>query len=265
MKYQLCSAALAIALAAAAHADVVMVMETKNMTSDTPTVATQEMILTADKLSGHIRSGGQEQQMIYRGDKKLLWMIDAANKSYMELTEANLVSMGEQVNATMKERLAQLPEDQRAEAEAMLKTRLGEGAKASVIDAKNTGEKKTVEGHACVKWDLFRDGQKSGEAWVAPRSEFKVAPADFAVFGSLVQFFDNVRKSMPMASALWRNGDTFAMFQKIDGIPVVTRRMEGDKLMGETILKSLVHKPAAATEFALPSGLTAQTIGGPAR
>ena len=70
---------------------------------------------------------------------------------------------------------------------------------------------------------------------------------------------------MPMASALWRNGETFAMFQKIDGIPVVTRRLEGDKLMGETILKSLEKKPAPAAEFALPSGLTVQTIGGPAR
>jgi len=263
LKTQLCSVALTLALAASAHADVVMVMETKNMTSDTPTAATQEMFLTADKLSGHIRSGGQEQQMIYRGDKKLLWMIDTANKSYMELTEAGLAALGEQVNATMKERLAQVPADQRAQAEAMVKARMGEGAKASVIDAKNTGEKKTMEGHACVKWDLFRDGQKSGEAWVAPRSEFKVAPADFAVFASLAQFFDNVRKAIPMASALWRNGDTFALFSKIDGIPVVTRRLEGDKLMGETVLKSLDHKPAAATEFALPSGLTEQTMGGP--
>lgn len=265
MRTSFCIAATAVVLAAAAHADVVMVMETKNMASDTPTVAVQEMIITADKLSGHIRSGGQEQQMIFRGDKKLLWMIDPANKSYMELTEAGLAAMGEQVNAELKKRLAALPADQRAEAEAMLKARMGEGAAPSVIDAKNTGEKKNVEGHACVKWDLFRDGQKSGEAWVAPRSDFKVTPADFAVFASLVQFFDHVRKSVPMASGLWRNGDTFAMFQKIDGIPVVTRRLEGDKLMGETALKRLEHKPAPAAEFALPAGLTEQTIGGQTR
>lgn len=264
MKTLFCSAALAAALSAAAQADVVMVMETKNMASDTPSAATQEMTITADKLSGHIRSGGQEQRMIFRGDKKLLWMIDPVSKSYMELTAAGLSAMGDQVNAAMKERLAQLPADQRAQAEAMLKARLGEGAAAPVIDAKNTGEKKTVEGHACTKWDLFRDGQKSGEAWVAPRSEFKVAPADFQVFASMVQFFDGIRKSMPMAQALWRNGDTFAMFQKIDGVPVVTRRMDGDKVVGETTLKSLEHKAAAASEFALPEGLTPQTIGGPA-
>jgi hypothetical protein len=265
VKILFCSAALAVTLAAAAQADIIMVLETKNMTSETPTTATQEMTLTADKLSGHIRSGGQEQQMIYRGDKKLLWMIDPGTKAYMELTEAGLAAMGEQVNAEMKQGLAQLPADQRAQAEAMLKSRMGEGAKAPVIDAKNTGEKKTVEGHACTKWDLFRDGQKSGEAWVAPRSEFKVTPADFQVFASMVQFFDNVRKSMPVAQELWRNGDTFAMFQKIDGVPVVTRRMDGDKVLGETTLKTLDRKTAPATEFALPAGYTAQSIGGPGR
>ena len=265
MKKLIGSAALAVTLAAAAQADVLMVMETNNMAADTPSVATQQMIIAGDKLSGRIRSGGQEQQMIFRGDKQLLWMIDPVAKSYMELTAAGLSAMGDQVNAAMKERLAQLPADQRAQAEAMLKARMGEGATASVIDAKNTGEKKTVEGHVCTKWDLFRDGQKSGEAWVAPRSEFKVTPADFQVFASLVQFFDGIRKSMPMAQALWRNGETFAMFQKIDGVPVVTRRLDGDKLLGETTLKSLEHKPAPATEFALPAGLTAQTIGGPAR
>ena len=265
MKAQLCSAALVAALAAAAQADVVMVMETKNMAADAGAPATQEMTIAPDKLAGRIRSGGQEQQMIFRGDKKLLWMIDSAGKSYMELTQSGLTAMGEQVNAAMNERLAQLPADQRVQAEAMLKARLGEGAAATVIDAKNTGERKTVEGHACTKWDLFRDGQKSGEAWVAPRSEFKVTPADFQIFASLVQFFDAIRKSMPMAQALWRNGDTFAMFQKLDGVPVLTRRMDGDKVLGETTMKSLERKTAAVTTYALPEGLTQQTIGGPAR
>lgn len=264
MKNVLCPAALIVLLATAAQADVTLVMETKSLSPDSPGAATQEMTITPDKLSGYIRSGSQEQQMIYRGDKKLLWMIDPSSKSYLELTESGLAAIGEQVNSTMNERLAQLPADQRAQAEALLKSRLGEGAVAPLIEAKNTGEKKTVEGHACTKWDLFRDGKKSGEAWVTPRSEFKVTPADFQVFGAMVQFFDGVRKAIPMAQALWRNGDTFAMFQKIDGIPVLTRRMDGDKVLGETTMKSLERKPAAASLFELPAGLTQQTLGGPA-
>jgi hypothetical protein len=222
------------------------------------------MTLTGDKLAGTIRSGGQEQRMIFRADKKLLWMIDPVEKVYMELTEAGLASMGDQLNAAMKERLAQLPADQRAQAEAMLKSQMGQGATAPLIEAKNTGEKKTIDGHACTKWDLFRDGKKSGEAWVAPRTDFKVTPADFQVFASMVQFFDGVRKAMPMAQALWRNGDTFNMFQKIDGIPVSTKRMEGDKVLGETTLKTLEKKAAPAGTYDLPAGLTQQTMGGPA-
>ena len=82
-------------------------------------------------VSGRVGPNGAVQAMIFDGGKQVLYIVDPARKTYMEMTKADADRLGAQVQgamAQMQAQLEKLPPAQRAQMEAMLKGRGGAAA-----------------------------------------------------------------------------------------------------------------------------------------
>src|SRR5688572_3020033 len=82
---------------------------------------------------------------IIKGDT--IYVIDQADKSYVVLDKATMEQLGKQVGAAMeqmKEQLAKMPPEQRAQIEQMMGIQSGAGAGGWTMDAVDTGKSDKV-------------------------------------------------------------------------------------------------------------------------
>ena len=102
---------------------------------------------------------GKDGYAIIDTDKNTTWFVVPSEKRYIEWTEADAKAMSEklaQVEKMMKERMASLPPDQRAQVEAMLKSLkgAGEGDSGPKAAPAPTGKTQTVNGMAAVAYEV---------------------------------------------------------------------------------------------------------------
>src|SRR6185295_5392071 len=171
------SAVLVAALcAAAAHAGLKLNLETKRHGKNSAiTMQFEGKNLRADVTrDGTAEPGGG---FISDGDNKKVVMIDFAKKEYHELTQEQMKQMRAKMDAAMaqmKEKLAQLPPEQRKQVEAALGKTKG-AYQSAVPDEKYTraSGSKTIAGYKCELYTVEREGQRVADACVIPWSELK--------------------------------------------------------------------------------------------
>lgn len=154
--------------------------------------AEQTLALTADKLLAAKDAGAQMREStvylsgskvrmdtplekskdgyaIIDTEKNITWFIVPGEKRYIEWSEADAKAMGEkmaQVEKVMKERMASLPPEQRAQVEAMLKNMKGPDAgQAAKVDIKPTGKTQTVNGMQTAGYEV-KTGDETMVGWV---------------------------------------------------------------------------------------------------
>src|SRR5687767_10283989 len=127
--------------------------------------------------------------MIFDGDKQVLYIIDPARKTYMEMTKADVDRMSAQLQgsaAQMQAQLEKLPPAQRAQMEAMMKG----------VQFTRTGTD-TVGRWTCDKYDLTIGGQKIGEVCTVNPAALGFAATDFDVMGQMGAFYSATATLMP--------------------------------------------------------------------
>ena len=85
-----------------------------------------------------------------------LYIIDDADKSYIAFDKATMEKLAKKINAAMaqmKDQLAKLPPEQRAQIEQTMPGMSGSDQKW-VVQALDTGKSDTVDGRECRLWDI---------------------------------------------------------------------------------------------------------------
>lgn len=248
----------ALLLARVASADVILRMrETADLGSKKPRVSTGSWVLGADRLAirwddpsvaGH---GG----FIFRGDKELIWVVDDRTKSYEQIDKAFIEQMSAQVSAAkaeMQARIEQMPADQRAQAEEMMKKFAG-GMQDAIADMKpdyrKTAESKVINGHACTKYDVYAGGDLASHAWVAPYADLGLTEKDGAVFERMGDFV--ARLTGPMASMQKQD---YIPMHELGGVPLLSQDVDGDQVTTETQVESVTRGAPPAGCFDVPAG-----------
>jgi hypothetical protein len=187
----------------------------------------------------------------------LIWAVDDEKKEYTEITKEALAKMGGAINDAMQQmeaQLAQLPEDQRAMFEGMMKQQMG----AMMQDAKeetafkNTGQKKKINGYPCTKYEVERSGEKVREMWVAQWGSFKNSKETAAAFTAMSEFFKSLMDSMkgnPFLSAI---DNPYSYSDKLNGFPVLVTEFDDGKPSRETAFLSSEKKKLPAGLFEPP-------------
>ena len=261
----LVAAVVAVAVPGSARADLVVTLERKSMRTDPPAVESQQMSMAGDKLAATVQESGRPSQLIWRGDKQTLYSIDPATKSYYAIDKATMTAVAEQVSGAMKQmqdELAKLPPEQRAQAEKMMANMGGKGGAASgpSIEVKVSGEKQTIQGYPCTRYDVLLGGKRTSEMWVAGWSAIKVTKDDMAALRSMSTFFEDMVKSNPMLRNLATSG-AFQGLDRVDGFPVLVRHFDGDKVVEEMTLKGVERRAVPAGTFDIPAGYARKELG----
>jgi hypothetical protein len=264
-------------LASPLLAGVVFEIETTDHTESPPQIQTVRMSGQGHNLKMDITSDKPEDQgeMIYRGDRGEMVMISHAEKSYFVMDREAVSAMASQMSQAMRqmeEALKNVPESQRAQIEQMMKQRMPSAAQGQQqpSELRKTGEKGTRAGYPCVRYEVWREGQKIRELWVTNWSNLEGGEEVAEVFQQMAGFFEEMMESLSQATgglggsaAIGEN--IFEHMSKLGGLPVVTRDFENGALESESTLRSSKRQALESGVFEVPAGYRQQSMGPGAR
>ncbi|MFQ5570886.1 MAG: hypothetical protein ACE5G0_14495 [Rhodothermales bacterium] len=219
--------------------------------------------------------GAPNDEVIFRGNRREMVVVDHRNEAYMVIDEAAIEEIGRQLQQAkrqMDEITKNLTKEQREALERARKQGVsvpgmpGEPATRAPSEFKNTGERATKQGYPCVRYDVFRDGQKIRELWVTDAKNIKGGQDVIDVFKEMADFYADLLESFgemvgSEGGFFGAEGDPFESFTKIDGFPVVTRSFEGGDLESETVLESVTERDLDPDAFEPPKGYRLRTMG----
>ncbi|MGO4869042.1 MAG: hypothetical protein ACLPGW_00275, partial [Roseiarcus sp.] len=155
------------------------------------------MILDSDRL----RMSTGATDIIFRGDLDKVWILQSKLHGYIELTPAGIAPMGarmDQAMAQMKEKLAAVPEAQRKQIEAMMASRMGQGASPTPpqLAYEKAGDSRTVGDWSCTPFQVVVGGKASSEACIAKLSDLGLNRDDLTGFASFGAFMAKMTAAM---------------------------------------------------------------------
>jgi hypothetical protein len=216
-------------------------------------VVTSQMQIEPTRMRTDIAVGpaGGRQVAIFDGAKQVMYLVDEARKTYTELTKADVDRMGEMV----KNAMASMPPEQRAQMEAMMRGRgIPSMAAAAKPEYRRNGTDK-VGNWTCDKYDGYVNGQKTSEVCTVNPTALGAGAADFDVTRQFGEFFSGV---MPdMSSSVTTLGS--AGSQGFAGFPVKTvTTIAGQTVTMEVITAGRTTFPDSL--FEVPAGFTKQVM-----
>ncbi len=266
----LLSAALA---AGPALAGVVYEIEVKDHEQSPPKTESIEAAVEGKNLKMGIAPGsdGGRGDMIFRGDRREMVVIDHEDKSFHVIDEATMQQIAGQVSqamSQMQEMLKSVPEEQRAMVEKMMKQRMPAEAQTPerpTSELRKTGDTGDKAGYPCVKYDVLRDGRKVRELWVTDWDNIEGGREVVGAFEDMADFFKELLDSVPDFGQGGPSADSaFEHLKEIGGFPVVTREFDDDgSLEDESTLRSARRRTLDPAEFEPPAGYKRRSMMGP--
>lgn len=268
----LATTALAATLwAAPLAAGVVFEIETTDHEQSPPKVESTQVQAEGKNLKMSIAPGERGDQsgtVLFRGDRQEMVVVDHDQKSYFVIDQEALRQIGEQlagVSDQIAEALKNVPEEQRAMVEKMMKERMPpQAAKRPATDLRKTSERGDKNGYPCVKYEVFRDGRKIRELWVTDWSKVEGGNEVADSFREMAKFLKQFLDQLPANGAPGGLGDAvLSQLDELDGFPVVTRDFDDTgSLETESSLRSSSRRTLDPAEFEPPAGYKRRSMFG---
>jgi hypothetical protein len=258
----LSAALVVLCLGAAARvseaADGVQIVQ--RVTSGANPTTTQTQVEATRLRTELTDQNGLAQIVIFDGQKQVLYIVDAAKKSYFEMTKADLDRLQAQMQgmmAQMQAALEKMPPAQRAQMEALMKGRMGGiAATAPKIESKRVGTDK-VGRWTCDKYEVLMNGEKTSDVCTVDPSALGFTAKDFEVSRQLASFFSALVPQMAAQVAVVGRVEA----QGFAGFPVrSTVTVAGRTVTTEVVEASRQTFPDSL--FAVPAGFTKQSPPG---
>jgi hypothetical protein len=177
-------------------------------------------------------------------EKNTTWFVVPSEKRYIEWSEADAKAMGEklvQVEKMMKERMATMPPEQRAQVEAMLKKMKGgaDGDTPPKVDISALGKSQTVNGMAATAYEV-KSGDETMVGWVTQ---------DQPELSKMLRNVQERMEKMTPPSMRGRQSARTALGEK--GFPVMVQTIDPDHYRVEEVV-AVDKKSIPADLFVVP-------------
>lgn len=228
------------------------------------TPATNQIQIESNRMRAETTgTRGEKQIVIFDGARQVLIMIDEQNKSYTELTKADVDQLGAQMSQAMaqiQKQLEGMPPEQRAQIESMMKGRMGgAGGLAPKPVYKRTGTD-TVGKWTCTKYEGYEGEAKTSEVCAVEPKTLGLTEADFAITKHFIEFF---KRAIP-AMATQAFGIGTVAEQGFAGVPIRrTATVLGRQITTEIMEVSRQTFPD--TLYAVPAGYQKRPFAGKPR
>ena len=258
---------VAIGLTAAPATAASGVLIAQKVTSGTTTTTHQSQIEPTRMRSEIASSTGRKQAVVFDGAAQVLRMIDDDAKTYTEMAKADLERMRGQVDgamAQMQEQLKNMPPEQRARMEALMK---GRGAAMTGMAGPPTEYKKVgtdkVGRWTCDKYEGTKSGEKVSEVCTVAPSALGFTAADFEVTRQLAEFFKSL---MPQAAdGLFTIGSATPNPNSFSGLPVRVVSYRGGTVQTVSEMTEASRQTFPDTLFQIPAGYQKREFPGMGR
>ncbi len=225
------------------------------------TTRTTQVQLERDRLRAEISGAtGATQIVVFDGTQQVLRIINVDRKLYTEMTKADADRMGAQaaaVRAAMKEKIAQLPPEQREKSERMMALLSGATPGAGVKpEFRRTGNDK-VGKWTCDKYEGFRNEVKVSEVCTVDPKTLGLTAADFEISKQVSSFF---RTLLPQVDNQLVGIATLET-QGFAGIPVRRITYNAGKVTSTSEVTDVRRENFAASSYEVPAGFQKQEIG----
>ncbi|MEX2494863.1 MAG: DUF4412 domain-containing protein [Woeseia sp.] len=215
--------------------------------------------------------GSETSSIIFRNDKRELTALDHEQREYYVLDEATIEQMGSRLSGAMQQMqdaLADLPPDQRAMAERMMKQRLPEAAAEPIrppTTLHSTGNRDEASGYDCQWHEVHQQGRKIRDLCVTDWDNIEGGRDAADSMLSMAGFFEDMAAAFSGSSGIDLFGGQKEMFRnmrELDGYPVVTREYDASgKLESESRLVSSSTEDLDADLFEPPQDYRRQKLG----
>ena len=224
---------------------------------------TSQVQIERDRMRAEMAApSGETQIVVFDGPQQVLRIISVDRKSYSEITKADADRMGAQLAAAMavmKDKVANMPPEQRAKMEALMSRLGGAGAAAGAggrPEYRRAGTDK-VGKWACDKYEGFRNGEKVSEVCTVEPKTLGLTEADFDVTKQVGAFFE---KMLPQGV------DQIVGVGKIEtqgfaGIPIRRVSYNAGKVQSTSEVTDVHRDNFAASTYEVPAGFQKQTMG----
>ena len=249
---------ISVAWSQSLPAGMIYDFQTKDNAQATAGMSSTQVMVDGRNLKMKVAAGdGQSaDSMIYRGDRKEMIVIDHDQKHYYLIDQKTARKLGQQVSQAMAEyeaMLKEMPPEQRAMAEQMMKSRMPDSSK-SKPQIKKTNQRKKINGFSSVLYEAYRDGRKTNEFWVTDWKNVKGGRSAAESFVEMSEMIQHMTSGSPQGARLDSN-TPLAFIKQFQGFPVLTREFNEDGgLKRESQLSSVKESKMSSTDFSPPAG-----------
>ena len=250
-------------------AGVVFEMEMTDLTD--PAAETDKMLSTlegADLKIGVTGPNGSPNEMIFRGESREMIAVDHESQSYVLIDDAAVQQIGQQLSAVelqMQEMLKDVPADQRAMVEQMMKSKMPAQPAADAgpqIEVRATGDSAEKNGFPCKHYQLFRDGRLSKDFWITDWDNVEGGADARRAFEGMAEFVKDMQAAMPAFAQSPESGNNaYEHLDELGGFPVVVIDYdENGAAVTESQLRSSKTMDLDAEVFQPPAGYKRQQM-----
>jgi hypothetical protein len=194
-----------------------------------------------------IMKGARSARMIFDAKAQVLHIISDDDKSYVDIDKTS-GGRGDPMQM-MQEQLAKMPANQRAMAEQMMKSAMGN--MAPPLTYVWSTERKTIAGYECTRVDGMRGNDKVTEYCGSTSADFKMSDAEHKTVLTMQSYLRNFTIMVKSADDGTR---AFQWDTDTDGYPVLTRCYSNGTMTLDLALQSVTHQPIPKELFDLPKG-----------
>lgn len=236
------------------HAGVVMDMvsrDSSGLETDRSKFYSQSKMVRMDQGE----DGDVENSMIFLGDHFVY--LNHRDKSYIVMDEEMLEQVSTKIDDAMKEmeaQLANMPPEQRAMVEQMMKGRMQgvmgqQREKAPEPRVESMGTSKW-QSYKCKQYAIFEGPEKTQEVCAAKLDEVDGADEVMEAFVGMAAYIEKMTESLPMMENDGLNPGE--LMKQIDGFPVHTVDYVNGKAEREMSLDSVVEEDLDPNLFVVP-------------
>jgi len=218
----------------------------------------QEMLLDNDRLRVNMNGEGSVSSVLFLtdGGRERVVMLDQARNEYREMDRQSMEQVSQQLQGVMSQlqsQLQNLPPEQRARMEQMMKGRMGQAGQAGAASVRTTYAAKgsgSVNGFACTKYEGTRGAEKVADVCAAKPADVRFNLTDFQVFEKMREFAGSLANGL--TSTPFGNNRLPDMMQPgYDGFPIQQTTYSGGQAMTKTEVKSLDRANFSDADFSL--------------
>ncbi len=245
------------------YAGAVFALETKDHDQSPAKIEQTQIMVEGRNLKMGFSEDGRpsNDSMVFRGDRREMLVFDADSNEYHVIDKQAIQQIGaqmDQAKAQMAEALKDVPPEQRAAVEQMMRQSMPSASapKPPETTVTKTGAKATLSGYPCVKYEVRRGGRLIREVWATNWDNIEGGPQVVKAFEEMSDFLRDMMKALGTGGGDEAMDDNpFAELRQYKGFPVVAKEFSGNgSLVSESTMLSAKQKTIDPAAFEPPAG-----------